>query len=191
MKRSGRRASARVADLPNGVDPDQLAREKGKQAIDDLIANAKGMLEALIEMSLDESFTQADAYEKQARIAFVAKLLAEEDDPVVLPMLKGFTDRIAGRLDIVRSGEGAFRAVEHSVSRPSQRPRPSAVAPRLPRARSREIQTPPSDGNGTRIAPRAPGSAERGGSSAISWNGLRFWTIPRSPTSSRCSRARA
>src|SRR4029079_10401548 len=107
--------SARVAELPNGTDPDELSREKGKQAIEDLLASAKGMLEALIEMSLDESFTQADAYEKQARIAFVAKLLAEEDDPMVSAMAKGFTDMIAGRLDIVRSGEGAFRALENSV----------------------------------------------------------------------------
>ncbi|HSO36506.1 MAG TPA: DNA primase, partial [Labilithrix sp.] len=75
--------SARVADLPNGIDPDELARTKGKQAVVDLLASAKGLLEALIQMSLDESFTQADAYEKQARIAFVAKLIAEEDDPMV------------------------------------------------------------------------------------------------------------
>lgn len=151
--------SARVADLPNGVDPDQLAREKGKPAIDHIVANAKGMLEALIEMSLDESFTQADAYEKQARIAFVAKLLAEEDDPVVLPMLKGFTDRIAGRLDIVRAGEGAFRAVEHSVKQAvakaeAERRRAEAAA-----GQSARNQGP--SGNGTRIAPRTPGSAER------------------------------
>ncbi|MDB5217491.1 MAG: primase [Myxococcaceae bacterium] len=151
--------SARVADLPNGVDPDQLAREKGKQAIEDLIANAKGMLEALIEMSLDESFTQADAYEKQARIAFVAKLLAEEDDPVVLPMLKGFTDRIAGRLDIVRSGEGAFRAVEHSVKQAvakaeAERRRAEAAAGQTTR---HQIQI----SNGSRIAAPTPGAADR------------------------------
>jgi len=151
--------SARVADLPNGVDPDQLAREKGKSAIEDLIANAKGMLEALIEMSLDESFTQADAYEKQARIAFVAKLLAEEDDPVVLPMLKGFTDRIAGRLDIVRSGEGAFRAVEHSVKQAvakaeAERRRAEAAAGQTTR---HQMQI----SNGSRIASPTPGVAER------------------------------
>ncbi len=151
--------SARVADLPNGVDPDQLAREKGKAAIEHIVASAKGMLEALIEMSLDESFTQADAYEKQARIAFVAKLLAEEDDPVVLPMLKGFTDRIAGRLDIVRSGEGAFRAVEHSVKQAvakaeAERRRVEAAAGLTTR---HQVQV----SNGVRIAPRTPGAAER------------------------------
>ncbi len=69
--------SARVADLPNGVDPDELSRDKGERGVKDLLSRARGMLEALIEMTLDESFTQADAYEKRARIQFVAKLLSE------------------------------------------------------------------------------------------------------------------
>lgn len=154
--------SARVADLPNGADPDQIAREKGPKAVEDLIASAKGMLEALIEMSLDESFTQADAYEKQARIAFVAKLLSEEDDPVVYAMAKGFTDMIAGRLDIVRSGDGAFRALENSVKQ-------ALAKAEAERARARQAAedaagTARNDGqnsNGMRIAPRTPGTAER------------------------------
>lgn len=151
--------AARVADLPNGTDPDELSRTKGKQAIDDLLANAKGMLEALIEMSLDETFTQADAYEKQARIAFVAKLLAEEDDPMVSAMAKGFTDMIAGRLDIVRSGEGAFRALENSVKQAlaraeSERRRAEAAA-------SQSLGFTTTSSNGTRIAARPPGTAER------------------------------
>ena len=151
--------AARVAQLPNGVDPDQLAREKGKQAVEDLLASAKGMLEALIQMSLDESFTQADAYEKQARIAFVAKLITEEDDPMLHAMAKGFTDMIAGRLDIVRSGEGAFRALEYSVKEAlakaeAERRRAEALAGHTGRH-------PLTHGNGTRIAPRAAGTAER------------------------------
>lgn len=151
--------SARVADLPNGVDPDQLARDKGKAGIEHLVASAKGMLEALIEMSLDESFTQADAYEKQARIAFVAKLLAEEDDPVVLPMLKGFTDRIAGRLDIVRSGEGAFRAVEHSVKQAVAKAEAERRRAEAEAGVTSRYQTQTS--NGVRIAAPTPGVAER------------------------------
>ena len=141
------------------VDPDDLARTKGKQAIEDLLASAKGMLEALIQMSLDESFTQADAYEKQSRIAFVAKLIAEEDDPMLHAMAKGFTDMIAGRLDIVRSGEGAFRALENSVKQAlakaeSERRRAEALLGQTTRH-----QLSNSDGN--RISPRPPGTAER------------------------------
>lgn len=150
--------SARVAELPNGVDPDELSREKGPKAIEDLVASAKGMLEALIEMTLDESFTQADAYEKQARIAFVAKLLADEDDPIVHAMAKGFTDMIAGRLDIVRSGEGAFRALESSVKQALAR----AEAERRRQQQAAGAPGPaPQSGDGTRISPRTPGTAER------------------------------
>lgn len=146
--------SARVAELPNGVDPDELSRNKGAQAIEDLVAGAKGMLEALIEMTLDESFTQADAHEKQARIAFVAKLLADEDDPIVHAMAKGFTDRIAGRLDIVRSGEGAFRALENSVKQ--------ALARAEAERRRLDANRAPQNGDGTRVAPQgSPGWAER------------------------------
>jgi DNA primase len=148
--------SARVADLPNGVDPDELSREKGAAAVKHLVANAKGMLEALIEMSLDESFTQADAYEKQARIAFVVQLLAEQKDPVVLAMAKSHTDMIAGRLDIVRSGDGAFRALESSVKAAFAR----AEAERR-RAEAAAGHSARQSGDGTRISPRPPGTAER------------------------------
>ena len=151
--------SARVADLPNGIDPDELARTKGKQAVADLLASATGLLEALIQMSLDESFTQADAYEKQARIAFVAKLIAEEDDPMVHAMAKGFTDMIAGRLDIVRSGEGAFRALENGVKQAlakaeAERRKAEAEAGLTTRHQL-------SNSNGSRIAPRVPGTEAR------------------------------
>ncbi|MDB4944942.1 MAG: primase [Labilithrix sp.] len=151
--------SAHVADLPNGMDPDDLARLKGKKGVEDLLANAKGLLEALIEMALDNSFAQADAHEKQQRIAFVAKLIAEEDDPVISAMAKGFTDMIAGRLDIVRSGEGAFRALETSVGQmlaraEAERRRVAAASGDLVRAVSQMS-------NGSRIVARTPGSAER------------------------------
>ena len=149
---------ARVADLPNGVDPDELSREKGKPAVEHLIANAKGMLEALIEMSLDESFTQADAYEKQARIAFVAKLIADEDDPMLHAMAKGFTDMIAGRLDIVRSGEGAFRALENSVKQALARAESERRRAEEAAGRTRGYEQ---NGDGTRIAAVKPGVAER------------------------------
>jgi len=151
--------SARVADLPDGVDPDELSRTKGKQGVLDLLASATGLLEALIQMSLDESFTQADAYEKQARIAFVAKLIAEEDDPMVHAMAKGFTDMIAGRLDIVRSGEGAFRALENGVRQAlakaeAERRKAEAAAGLTTRHQL-------SNSNGSRIAAQVPGSQAR------------------------------
>ena len=150
---------ARVADLPNGVDPDDLSRMKGKQGIEDVLASAKGMLEALIEMSLDESFAAANAYEKQQRIAYVARLIAEEPDPIVSAMAKGYTDMIAGRLDIVRSGDGAFRALEHSIAQTvaraeSERRRAEAA---LGTTTKHQLST----SNGSRIVAKPPGWSER------------------------------
>jgi len=146
--------SARVAELPDGVDPDDLCRQRGAKAVEDLVGSAKGMVEALIEMTLDEGFAQADAYEKQARIAFVMKLIAEEEDPVLHMMFKSHADMIAGRLDIVRSGDGAFRALEHSVKQ--------ALAKAEAERRRHELVRPAAQsGNGTRISPRPPGTAER------------------------------
>lgn len=143
--------SARVATLAGGIDPDVLVREKGKQAVDDLVARAKGMLEALIEMSLDETFIAADAHERQSRIQYVSRLITEEDDPVVRAMLKGFTDTIAGRLDIARAGNEAFRALEDQVKRDVAK-----AGPKLPPSR------PAYTDKEARIQPLPPGSKLKG-----------------------------
>lgn len=145
--------SARVADLPNGVDPDELSREKGVAAVQNLVANAKGMLEALIDMALDESFAAADAHERQTRIQYVMKLVTEEDDPVVQAMAKSYSDMIAGRLDIVRAGSGAFEALERAVKGQMQREAAK-------RAQQHQLQPAVTDKQ-ARIAPRPPGLQER------------------------------
>ncbi|HEY8078364.1 MAG TPA: DNA primase [Labilithrix sp.] len=112
IKESG--LQARVAELPDGKDPDEIARDKGAGRVKEIVAAAKGMLEALIEMELDETFTSADAYERTARVMSVAKLLAGEDDPLVRAMAKSYADQLAGRLDLQRSPE-SFRALEQTV----------------------------------------------------------------------------
>lgn len=172
---------ARVAELPAGMDPDELVRQRGDKAVLDMLAGAKGLLEALIESALDESFTQADAHEKQARIQFVAKLLAEEDDPMVQAMAKGFTDMIAGRLDVVRAGPGAFRALELSVKQALTKAEAERRANAKKMAAAAESAPPSSERSGivprsaasaslgtkSRIAPRQPGSVERRAISGI------------------------
>lgn len=148
--------SARVADLPNGVDPDELSRDKGIAAVQNLVASAKGMLEALIDMALDESFAQADAHERQTRIQYVMKLVTEEDDPVVQAMAKSYSDMIAGRLDIVRAGNGAFEALERTVKSQMQK-----EAAKLRAQQHQPPSAPVVTDKQARIAPRPPGLQER------------------------------
>ena len=129
--------AARVAMMPQGSDPDALARDKGIDAVKDAVAQSRGIVEFLIDDLLDESFNAADGSEKTARVQAVAKILAEEEDPLHRATLKQRVDLLAGRLDLVRREESArgehspdaFRALEAAVKRIAAQRR--APAPKL------------------------------------------------------------
>jgi DNA primase len=142
--------SARVATMPSGQDPDVLARERGIEAVKDAVAQARGLVEFLIDDLLDESFNAADGSEKSSRVQGVAKLLGDEDDPLQRAMLKQRVDSLAGRLDLVRREDNArgnhspdaFRALEAAVRRvadgkrsPAQKLKPGQVNAAPDRAR--------------------------------------------------------
>lgn len=106
--------AARVVTVEGGKDPDEIARGPGGiERVRAMVAGAPGIMEYLIEDALNESFHQADASERSARVTRVGKLLAEENDPLVRGMLKSYADRCAGRLDLVRSPD-VFRTLERS-----------------------------------------------------------------------------
>lgn len=93
--------SARVATLPEGADPDELSRTKGPRAVEDLIKSARGYHEALIEMELDGTFTQADVFEKRERVSRVVAIINDETDPIVQMELRAFAEHVvASRLDL-------------------------------------------------------------------------------------------
>lgn len=152
----------RVATLPEGVDPDDLIRERGPEAITELVDQAKGLLEHLIEDALDASFVSADAFERARRVNEVAQILKEETDPLVRAMIKSYADQLAGRIDVVRSSPDAFRALEQSVRRAVANvppPPKKVVRPGLPE--EGEAAPPPQSPRDARISRRVPGAAER------------------------------
>lgn len=114
--------ASKVANLPEGSDPDEIARTKGIGELRELVKRARGMLEYLIDEALDPSFGSADVYERAARVEEVSKLLAEEDDPLRRMMAKTYADEMAARIDLKtsdRSGrhvsEESFRALEQAM----------------------------------------------------------------------------
>ncbi|KYF95422.1 DNA primase [Sorangium cellulosum] len=119
--------SARVAVLPAGVDPDDLARKHGPDAVARILKAARGLLEHLIDEALDgDSFGGSSLPEQLARVRAVAALLAEEDDPNLRMMAKLYADRVSSKLviggrspDDLRQLE---RVVEESLSRPRSQP---------------------------------------------------------------------
>ncbi|HWL88479.1 MAG TPA: DNA primase, partial [Polyangiaceae bacterium] len=153
--------SAKVGNLPAGVDPDEFLRTKGVSALQEVLAHARGMLEFLIDGALDATFTAADVHERAARVAEVSQLLAEEDDPLVKMMAKTHAMELAGRIDLRlvdatarHVPEDAFRALEASVRRALAKagPRP---APVLRRGES------PEHPRWARLSGRPPGSSAR------------------------------
>lgn len=122
---------AKVALLPDQLDPDEFIRSRGSPALQDIVSRARGLLEYLIDVELDDSFNAADLRERTGRIERVATLLARQKDPVVRGMLKAYADYAASRLDLVRSAPNAFGALERKVvtaakaARVAAYPRPS------------------------------------------------------------------
>ncbi|HEY6561580.1 MAG TPA: CHC2 zinc finger domain-containing protein [Polyangiaceae bacterium] len=104
---------AQVGTLPEGSDPDELVRTQGAEGITRIVQAARGMLEYLIDITLDSTFSADDARAKAARIKEVTELLASEEDPAVRAMAKRHADSIAPRLGI--SDATTLDALERSV----------------------------------------------------------------------------
>jgi len=136
---------AKVAVLPEKTDPDELVRTKGVEALRHVIGQARGLLEYLIDVELDESFNAADVREKTARIERVTSLMARQKDAVARGMLEAYADYAAGRLDLVRSAPNAFPALKRKV---------------VASARAERVSSGPRPWE-ARVKPRPPGSEER------------------------------
>lgn len=151
--------NARVATLPDGIDPDELSRTKGVAAVEDIVARARGMAEALIEMELDGTFVQADVFERVERVERIRKLIGDEEDPIVRMELFAYADQsVSARLDLhgMRVGRddvhqsGPFAALQKSLRKDEEAARARGEAPRTGQS--------PKD---ARIPAKLPGSPER------------------------------
>lgn len=107
--------TVKVATLPNGMDPDEMARQNGADAIRRIVTNSKSLLEHLIASTLDRGFAAADAHGRSAKIREVAELIASEADPTARAMAERHADSIAERLGI--ADVRTFRALASVVHR--------------------------------------------------------------------------
>lgn len=135
----------RVARLPQGVDPDDLVRAQGAEAVERVLAGAQPLLEYLIDTALESGFTVDDARARASKLQEVGALIAAEQDPTVRAMSERYADEVAGRLGVVHGQDvRSFRALQRRVVAASRGPQPGAEAaaeqrrPSAPhRARSR------------------------------------------------------
>jgi DNA primase len=127
---------AKVASLPDGIDPDELVRTQGLAGLERTLRAARPLLEYLIDGVLDASFKKDDARGQAARIKEVTDLLASEDDPTVRLLAERHADSLASMLGVsdAKTFEGLRSALRRAV-------RPAETGPNLPpasRARSRD-----------------------------------------------------
>jgi DNA primase len=138
--------TARVATLPAGTDPDELVREKGKEALDYVIKCARPMTESFIDARLDESLSAADAHGKLSVINDVFKLIADEPDPLVRAQLYVYADnQVVARLDL--RDVPSLRAYREKLQAEARRTAPPAPAGPSPRE--------------ARVPVRDPGTVQR------------------------------
>lgn len=154
--------TARVATLPEGMDPDELSRTKGADAVTNLVKSARGYLEALIEMELDATFNQADVFEKRERVQRVLDIVHEESDPIMQMELRSFSEHaVQSRLDLhgLRVGQDdqqvspTLAALERTLRQQEAAARARGEIPHALKP-SREAEK-------RRLPPKTPGSEDR------------------------------
>lgn len=104
---------ARVARLPDGMDPDDFSRVRGAAALGEVIKSARGMLDYLIAEQLDDRFASSDPEASARALRAVLELLATEDDPAVRALAQKHVVQLAQRLGIADAR--TFASLEASV----------------------------------------------------------------------------
>ena len=138
--------SARVATLPEGADPDELARTGGPEQLTRVINAAQPIIEYLIDELLNERFSANDSAMQARVIQETTELIASEDDPTLRTLAEArAVARLSARLGLGHTEVNTISALRRQViSGAARAAEPAGVRPqaaRVPppfRARSRD-----------------------------------------------------
>ena len=112
----------RVACLPEGLDPGRLVSRHGPEAVRGVVAAARGMLEYLVDSTLDSRLALDDLASQSARVRAVGRLLSSEADPLVRALAEQYVDQVVARLGVAeaRTFRQLASAVQAAVVRAEQ-----------------------------------------------------------------------
>ena len=120
--------TARVASLPAGIDPDELARRGGAEQLERVLAAAAPMIEHLVKELLDRPVEANDAAMQAQRIQEVIDLVASEPDPTVRGRIETYADTLA-TLAARRLGHDEVKNIVELKRRFAEAGRSSAAIP--------------------------------------------------------------
>lgn len=123
--------TVRVATLPDGHDPDTFVREKGPAALEHCVRAASGMLEYLIETTLD-GLTSNTPQAQNEKLREVLAIIGAEKDETLRGLAQNHADRIAARLGI--QDVNTFAALQRAVRAAAGAPKPVNADPKSNRA---------------------------------------------------------
>ncbi|HEX5101222.1 MAG TPA: DNA primase [Polyangiaceae bacterium] len=134
--------TARVAKLPSGVDPDELARRGGAEQLTRVLDAAAPMIEHLIEELLDQRVEANDSATQAQRVQAVIALVASETDPTARALAETYADKLAGGLALGQPEIRTLAALKrHLATAAGRGPAPGPRSPQVQpphRARSRD-----------------------------------------------------
>jgi len=106
----------RVSRLPQGTDPDELARQHGIAAVQRVLDGSRPLLEYLIDMALRSGFASDDAQARAAKIREIKALIDQEEDPLVREMVSRYASEEAARKFGIGTGDGDARGLRTLLS---------------------------------------------------------------------------
>jgi DNA primase len=109
--------TARAADVPKGMDPDELAQKKGPAALDALIKNSLPLKQYLLEKLLKHDELQgAEIKDQMARIKAAVSLIGEEEDPVERGLTKAYADQLSSSMIVSGQSPTDLHSLERIIA---------------------------------------------------------------------------
>ncbi|MEZ4296243.1 MAG: DNA primase [Polyangiaceae bacterium] len=115
--------SARAADLPKGMDPDDLAQKKGTAALEALLKGAMPLKQYLLEKLLkQDELSGAEVKDQMTRIRAAVQLIGEEEDPIERGLTKAYADQLSSSLIVNGRSPTDLHQLEAMIQRALHRP---------------------------------------------------------------------
>jgi DNA primase len=122
--------TARGADVPTGMDPDEVAQKHGVAALEAILKNARPLKQYLLDKLLkQDELSGSEVKDQMARIRAAVQLIGEEEDPIERALTKAYADQLSSSLIVNGRSPTDLHQLETMVQR-AFKPLPRSAEPR-------------------------------------------------------------